>query len=359
MEEEKIKSVQEKCASCGGNLAFDPKSQDLTCKNCGAHYPIENTNAFEYHDLLGYLSNKEQDSQKYKEYVEKNKVFKCPNCGANVVLNKFEISKVCPYCATPLVLEEGTIQGLCPDTIIPFAFDEEEASAKFANAVKKRFWAPRKFKKQLPANEITGIYIPSFGFDVSSKSSYEGKLYRNETYYDQDGRSHTERSYFHISGGLNKDYKNIMVECSSHINQAELNGFIPYEYEKKQAFTNSFILGYSVEQYDKEIQNCLDIYRTELNNRIKSDILSKYHYDGVSYLNIKTERSHEKFLYQILPVYRFEYDYKKKKYITYMNGQTGKVDSHTPKSAVKIAIATILGILALVGIVLLSVLLGS
>lgn len=359
MEESKIDSIQEKCKNCGGNLVFSPKSQDLVCKKCDSHYSIVNNNTFEYHDLSNYLNQKEQDSQKYKQYIEKNKIFKCPNCGASVVLNKFEISKVCPYCTTPLAIEEENIQGLCPDTIIPFAFDEDEASTKFANSVKKRFWAPRKFKKKLPSNEITGIYFPSFGFNVSTKNSYEGKLYRNETYYDSDGKSHTERSYFHISGGFNKDYSDVMVECSSHINQAELNGFLPFEHEKKQAFTNEFILGYSVEQYDREIQNCLDTYRSELNNKIKSDILRKYTYDGISYLNIKTEKSNEKFLYQILPVYKFEYDYKNKKYITYMNGQTGKVDGNTPKSGLKIAIAVILGILLIAAIVIISMLTGS
>ena len=79
---------------------------------------------------------------------------------------------------------------------------------------------------------------------------------------------------------------------------------------------------------------------------IRSDILRKYTYDGVSYLNVNTDYSNETFEYDILPVYRFDYDYKNKKYVTYMNGQTGRVDNNIPKSPAKIALVVILIILA-------------
>lgn len=348
--ENQIKSFQAKCVNCGGNLYFSPKSHDLFCENCKTHTEIVCDKMLEYHDL-----NKKPDASKeYKQYVEQNKVFKCPNCGANVVLNKFEISQICPYCSTSLVIDDKKNYGLKPDAIIPFEFDENEASERFAKAVKKRFFAPRKFKKQLPENQITGIYIPSFGFNASTESKYDGKLYNETTVRDSDGHTHTERHYFHISGDLKSDYKDVMVECSSHITQTQLKGFLPFRFSDKKPFNNSFILGYSVEQYDKEINDCIDLYHKELDDLIKHDILRKYRYDGVSYLNIKTERSNETYQYQILPVYKFEYDYKNKKYVTYMNGQTGRVDDNVPKSKLKIAMVIILALL----FVLLPIIIG-
>jgi Zn finger protein HypA/HybF involved in hydrogenase expression len=348
--ENKIESLQSKCANCGGNLYYSPKSHDLFCKNCETHTQIVCDGEIQYHDL----NKKPEFSKEYKQYVEQNKIFKCPNCGANVVLNKFEISQVCPYCATSLVANNKNSYGLKPDAIIPFEFDEGEASERFAKAVKKKFFAPRKFKKQIPQNQITGLYIPSFGFNTSTTSSYDGRLYNETTTRDSDGHTHTERHYFHISGNYKSDYKDVMVECSSHITQNELKGFLPFKFKEKKPFNNAFILGYSVEQYDKEINDCLSIYHSELDDLIKRDILRKYSYDGVSYLNVKTERTNETYQYHILPVYKFEYDYKYKKYITYMNGQTGRVDDNVPKSKLKIAMVIFFAIL----LVLLPILIG-
>ena len=346
----KIESSNEKCANCGGNLHFSPLAQDLACENCGSHFDVEITCGIEEHDLNASQKN----SAEYEKFVNENKMFKCPNCGANVVLNKLEIAQKCPYCATGLVASESQNTGLKPDAIIPFAFNEDEAGKRFQRAVKKKFFAPSKFKKQVPENEIKGIYIPSYAFSADTTSSYSGQLYNTHTETDNEGRSHTEYEYFIVSGTFDASYDDIMVECSSHINQRELGGFLPFRMADKMPYANGFIMGYSVEKYDREVNDCVATYRSIAQTMIRSDILRKYSYDGVSYLNIQTNYSNEKFQYDILPVYRFEYDYKNKKYVTYMNGQTGKIDDNFPKSALKIALAIMLPLL----IVLIPIIIG-
>ena len=58
-------------------------------------------------------------------------------------------------------------------------------------------------------------------------------------------------------------------------------------------------------------------------------------------------------------MYKFEYDYKQKKYVTYMNGQTGKIDSKLPKSAGKITLIVLLILLFVVGPIVLALILGA
>ncbi|MBR7091011.1 MAG: hypothetical protein IKC79_00990, partial [Clostridia bacterium] len=60
----------------------------------------------------------------------------------------------------------------------------------------------------------------------------------------------------------------------------------------------------------------------------------------------KSFNNHTYSLY-LMPVYRFEYQFKKKPYITYMNGQTGKVNNNLPKSGTKITL-TVLFVLLLI-----------
>jgi hypothetical protein len=67
-------------------------------------------------------------------------------------------------------------------------------------------------------------------------------------------------------------------------------------------------------------------------------------------LKMNTTYTNEKYSYYLLPVYKFEYTYKKKTRRAYLNGQTGAVGGDLPTSALKIGLAIGIGLLALVGI---------
>ena len=354
--EQKIESEQGKCKTCGSNLYFCPATQDLACEKCGNHYEIKNDGIIETHDLH---ENRADKKAEHDEYVSKNKAFKCPNCGANVILNQYEISNNCPYCGTSLVVQQDLKVGMKPDACIPFAFDEKGAAEKFVAGVKRKFWAPRKFKEEVPENQIHGIYIPSFAYDMDTASSYSGRLYNEHTTTDSDGHSHTERTYFYISGSHSSRFEDEVVESSSKISQGEMLGVLPYRHNQQKPYKNEYILGYSVEQYDHTVEECFPICKSIVDGKIRSQILGKYHYDGVDYLNVSSAYFNEQYRYCILPIYRFDYSYKKKKYITYMNGQTGKVDNNVPKSKLKITFAVLIPILIILAIIILPIILGS
>lgn len=355
MEDKKVLSMQNKCVGCGANLVFNPKSQDLFCEKCESHYQIVNDGRIVLHDLTKSASK----DKKYDDFVNQNKMFKCPNCGANVILNQFEISKKCPYCEASLVIEENNFPGLKPDAVIPFQFNKEQAGNSFVNSVKKRFFVPNKFKKNIPQSDINGIYIPAFGYSTKTISVYNGELYEEYEETDADGNSVTHRSYFKVSGTHDAEFCDIMVESSSKITQAEINGFLPYKTKYRQSYLNQYILGYSVEHYNQTVQECIPTYKSIVDKSIRSQILRKYKYDGVNYLNINTEYRDEKYLYYLVPVYKFEYEYKKKRYITYMNGQTGRVDSNVPKSGLKIALVIILPLLIVMLPIIIGIILGA
>ncbi len=350
MKEKEIKSVHSKCASCGANLIFCPSKQDLVCEKCESHYPIKNEGTIETHDL----DNNQEIAKLNQTFKNENKIFKCKNCGARIVLNTYEISKQCPYCGAGLVMDKSVMDGIIPDACIPFAFDEKEASDLFVKAVSKRHFVPKKFKRNIPENQIHGIYIPAFAFDASTMSAYDGRLYNEYETTDSDGHSHTERSYFHISGSQKEEFEDVIVECSSKITQEEIEGVLPYQFHKKKPYNNAYILGYSVEHYSETLNESIPDYKSEIEATVRRHILNKYHYDGISYLNVNTKYSNEKYRYYLLPMYRFEYQYKKKDFVTYMNGQTGAVDSNLPKSGWAIALAILIPFI----IVLIPIIIG-
>ncbi len=328
MNKTKIDSNQDKCQTCGGILRFSPDDGALKCGSCSSIEKIDYSKNVKKHDY----GVQEQTTKEYNEFVKQNKVFKCYSCGSNIVLNTLEVSKVCPYCSSPCVIDENEKIGIKPDGIIPFKFGREKARDLYKKGIRKKWFIPNIFKKKPPIDEMKGVYVPTFSFDAKAFTKYSGRLGTQRT--NSQGETHT--SYKTISGTYNSQHSNVLVETSTKLDQATFNSINPFNMADVVNFNSAFILGYSLEHYNQKLEHCKTIADDMIKDRIKKLILSKYSYDFIDYFNQDTVFSQEKYSYYIVPTYQVNYKYKNKNYTTFMNGQTGKVGSGYPKSAIKI-----------------------
>ena len=343
-----------KCKNCGGNLTFDPVSQDLHCLNCDSHFVFDKNQTQIKHQLIDGKS--QDDTAKHNKWASELKIVKCQTCGAEIMLTGLEVSKTCPYCGSDYVSETNALPGLKPDVVIPFAFNEERAAELFVVGMKKKFFAPRALKKKLPNNKIRGIYIPSFTFDADTFTKYDGTLYKNETYHDAKGNSRTRKKYFKISGTQSCNHRDYVEETSTQVNEKQVNAILPYDFSKSYEYDLNFIRGYSLEHYENRLDSCYQNAKGKMEAEIRRIILSRYDYSGVDKLNMYHTYSNEQYSYRILPVYFFEFLWKKKNYMVLMNGQTGKVGRQYPKSILKISLVILLAIIVVASLVLLVLL---
>lgn len=340
----KLKSKDYGCPSCGATLKYSPERQKLYCEKCETCVDIIKEKVTEKHSW----EERKKFNTKAIEKSEEERVLKCVNCGANIKLNSLEFSKKCPYCDTNIVGVFTDENKLVPDTIIPFKYSLEEAKQLFAKGFKKKMFIPRELKKNCPVDNLSGIYFPSYSYDSHTESDYKGVLATDHTYTDSQGNRKTRTTYKHISGHQIMDLKDVLVETSTKLDQIEMNKIQPYNMEEMVKFDNGFILGYSVEDFEKTIDQCKEIADNIMKNSIKRAILSKYSYDRVSSFSMTTAFTNEKYMYYLLPLYENEYTYNNKKYRTIMNGQTGKLAGKVPRSPVKITFF-VLFILAIIG----------
>ncbi|MEG1499558.1 MAG: hypothetical protein RR400_00590 [Clostridia bacterium] len=345
MIEKILKNEIYKCSSCGGNLIFSPKDQELKCENCSRIFEIGKQN---FKDKHTFLLAKEKEKE-YLEWTSANKVFTCKNCGAKIIMKELEIAKVCAYCHSPYIVQEDELPGLVPDAVIPFKIDDKMASSHFAKNAKARFFVPREFKKKMPESEIKKFYVPAFSFDANSSSVYSGILERDETTFVKDGPPIVQVYSKSISGTKQCQHKNVVVETSSKLSQEEIQGILPYDFEEAVRYNNAFISGYSVEYYANALNDCKSMADKIMKDSITQEILSEYSYSRVESFNLKCKFENEKYCYDILPIYKFDFDYKKKKYSCLMNGQTGKLGGGLP-----IAVGKIVAIVAFVALVILA-----
>lgn len=333
LDQKKQISKDSSCPNCGATLVYQPENRALFCDSCGTIKDIEKCKCPE--KISFEEKAKASMTAEYKNWVNDNKIIKCNSCGANIILNNLEYSKTCPYCDSAFVVESDRIPTLSPQGIIPFTFSKTQASELYRKGMKKKWFLPNAFKKEPPVDNIKGIYVPSFSFDAKSYSSYSGVLEEVETRI-VNGRTESYTRTFRISGNKDLFHKDVMIETSSLITQKQFDELKPFNTSKLVKFQEGYIMGFSVEHFDQGVDACKKIADEIMHEQIRSAILSRYSYTSVRSLDIKTEFKDIKYGYYIMPIYKNEYTYKSKKYITYMNGESGKVGGGVPKSPVKI-----------------------
>lgn len=348
--QENIEAESIKCSACGSNMVFHPESQTLFCEHCGTKQSFATDLTAEENDIrTAFSAERVWDT-------ESTVVFACDNCNAKVVLQKTETAKSCPFCGTAHVRRIEELAGLKPNGVIPFVLGSETALDLSKRWARKRFFAPRKFKKKLNADNISGVYAPAFTFDSNTTSYYEGRLGQTRTRTIGSGKNRRVQTYtvwYDVRGVFDRYYDDVLITSGSKLSQRELDKISPFDTNDSKVYEEKYMLGFMAYHYDMKIQDCWQSAKNLIDSNIRRGILARYSHDKVAYLNISTSHSNVTYKYVMLPVYVGNFKYKNKAYNFYVNGSTGKVQGKTPKSFWKILFTTLLSATVIVGACLL------
>ncbi len=329
-----------KCPACGAAMVFSPEEQNLSCPYCGC---IKEVN---FNQTSSEIAFSQLLAQKNDEWGEETHVFRCNNCGAKEVISRTEISKACPFCGTTNVTQVEELSGLKPNGVVPFAIDGKVACANVIAWAKKKFFAPRAFKKGVKPEGIKGTYMPAFTFDTYTFTSYRGRLGK---YYTRtvrvNGKMVTRRElrYFHISGNYSMSFDDVLIQASKRVKQKDIDNIRPFETNESNEYSSVFLHGYSAQSNEKSGEECWEEAKQIIYADIRSAILAGYDYDVVDNFYPQTSCTDVTFKYVLLPLYVGHCTWKKKLYNFFVNGKNGKVTGKTPLSWLKIALVSLLG----------------
>ncbi len=351
VEEEIVETELAKCPSCGANMVFDPKSQMLFCEHCDTKQSFQSTDASE----LSLYSALGDDGRDWND--EGTFVYRCDNCGAKVVLSQNQTASTCPFCGTSHVTKIEELAGLKPNGLLPFSLNDDEAIGFSKTWAKKRLFAPRKFKKKMGVDNVKGVYTPCFTFDSFTTSYYQGRIGNRHTRVVGSGKNRRVETYIvwrNISGTFNTSFDDVLIAAGSKVDQQKIDKVAPFATGGGKAFDENFMLGFMAYHYDTDIEECWGGAKSRMDDAIKREILKRYRYDVLDYINVSTRHENVTYKYVMLPVYVGNYTYKKKLYNFYVNGCTGKVTGKTPLSSWKILGTVFLGLAIVAGIALLA-----
>ncbi len=342
------------CAQCGAALNYAVGTQSLECPYCGHLNAIaggaERLRELDYHTALRRL----QDSAHIEP--ERN-VIACPNCAAQFAMDAHIHSGDCPFCGTSVVTETSKSKLLKPKGLLPFAITSDAARDAYKQWLNKRWFAPNALKKYARSDaKLNGVYIPYWTYDSDTATSYQGQ--RGEVYYVRqrytttiNGKRVTRTRqvpkirWYPASGRTSRHFDDVLVGATRTLPRKITDWLAPWDLVNLVPYTEEYLAGFSSEVYQVDLDEGFNIAQETMDNVIRSDVRRAIGGDQQRITSLRTRHSDTTFKHVLLPLWTAAFQFRGKTYRFVVNGRTGKVQGERPYSVIKIALATIAGLI--------------
>lgn len=332
-----MEATETKCKNCGGNLVFDPLSQNLKCSHCESEVTFESFPSKIEKELLTPSSKIEKSKEKYTSFL-------CLSCGRRSFTYLDTPSLTCASCGSADLKKTSCVEYVL-DGIIPFSIEKKIASQKLMGFLRKSKFTPNNLIKLAEPQSLTGVYVPAFSYDFSTSTHYYGVgvNYENKNNHRIEKKVHFDRSF-------SEDFKDYVQSSSSFTSSLTLQNLGTFNEKDIKVFSPQFLYGNFAESVSEDLQTNVRNMKHNITQSLYNRARNYTNYDRLESFSCNTTFSdiYYKFLY--LPVYKGVFSYKDKKYPYYVNGKTGKVTGKTPKSFWKIFFTAlgVAGIFALI-----------
>ena len=349
-----ITSLDNRCPACGAKITWKPDKQSFVCDYCASSFSLE--------EMQKYNNASTLENNKVKVDLEKitskdnMDVYRCKNCGAEIMADETTTATFCVYCGSTAILKNKIDEGVFPNLIIPFKNKKEDAIEAFKKVVKKPL-TPKKFKDPNNIKKITGIYIPFWAYDVESNGTINFSCTDVRTWSDFD-YIYTQTSTYSCEVKEHLEFNKVLADGSSRFPDDLMDSLEPFDYKDLVDYNHAYLSGFLAEKYD--IDENISFARAKqrsMNTSIDMAKSATRHQTSVvtgNSLNI----SNKKCYYIMLPVWMVSVKYKEKDYIFAMNGDTGKIVGNIPIGVKEFMFWMILVLLVSFGIISLIILLG-
>lgn len=340
--------VQYKCPKCGANMMFDSLSGMLTCDSCGHSIDIQ-----EYAEKNGgkyepdaAKENVDEVTGEYREIHEEfsenifdDSIVKyhCENCGAELVVSEDTTATKCSFCGSPMILADRMQGKKAPAKVIPFRVSKEDAVAGFKKWCKKGLITPNDFMTADRIQDIVGIYVPFWIFDVTGQGEVEADCTR-VSHYTSGNYNVTATKHYKVWRKMDLDYDRIPADASERMDDELMDRLEPFYYEDLKDFSSMYLPGYVAEGYNYTDNDLLPRIQKRVHKFMDEYVKeSMKNYATVNITNRDYHIMKKKADYTLLPVWMINYNYRNGEYVFAMNGNTGKIVGKPPISKAKVA----------------------
>lgn len=328
-------NLEYKCPSCGGAIAFDSKLQKMKCPYCDLEMDMESFKSMDEHLEEIHSSEKEpsvvNSTEKWQEDDAQLNLFVCNSCGGELIADENTVATACPYCDNPVVLKERLIGDLKPKLVIPFKLDKKAAKEALNRHIQGKRLLPKVFKDQNHIDEIKGIYVPFWLFDITADANLKYNAESIRMWSDSQ-YNYREISYYSVLREGQLNFTHLPVDGSKKISNTLMESIEPFDFSEAVDFQTAYLAGYLADRYDVTAEESID----SVEDRAKTSTARVFEntIKGYSVLNLKDSsiqlHRNSEAMYVLYPVWFLNTTWNKKRYTFAMNGQTGKFVGDLP-----------------------------
>lgn len=308
------------CPGCGAPMVYDPGFDSLVCETCGNIIDPQTLP-----DADDFYLNQGEEPESLEDLVEEEEltgemydchIYKCSQCGGEVIVSGTEASTRCMYCGSTAVVFNRIAQERRPDYIVPFKVTKEEAVEKVLHQLRSGLFVPKHFKVTEPS-VVRGIYIPYYLYDGEIKDTQRFSI------------GHTEHIYDGECG-----FVDLPVEACKSLSDRTSIQLDPFDLREKVPFDTSYLMGFYSNVKDLEPRAGKGIAEMKARaflTRAMDELTPK----GNVLMEKKIVTSVPKISTTLtstalLPVWFITIDRQGTPYTFLVNGQTGKVVGTVP-----------------------------
>jgi predicted RNA-binding Zn-ribbon protein involved in translation (DUF1610 family) len=343
------------CESCGGDLKFDPTTQQLGCAHCGASFEIADVRdpvaERDLRDALGMI--RKGKHARSDQMLAGAKEVVCQNCGGHTTFTGSLTADNCPYCLTPIQRDDvhDAPDRLPVDGVVPFAVDQKQAKELIHKWINKRWFAPSEFKEYGRTGSFTSVYGAYFTYDADTVTQYRGERGDDYQVGDDDNRR-TETRWRHVSGAVNNSFDDITVFANDGMDPKRIAKLEPWPTETAKPYTAEYVAGHLCRTYDRDVEECFDDATSVMTKQIRTTIERDIGGDHQRIKSMDIEWKTMTYKHLLMPIWLLTVIYLQKPYQVYINGITGEVQGARPYSKAKIltAVAIAIAVIVLVAV---------
>lgn len=339
------------CKNCGAELFFDPKTGKLHCDYCGFDYDPS-----EYDMTPSEEASSDQTIPQFQEAETADPaeaassqtatddsvstddlvVYQCPNCGAEVITSQKTVATTCVYCNRAITLT-GNVKGeFRPDYVLPFKKDRKDVENAYRALCRQSILTPRLFSRESTVQKIKGMYVPYWLYSFNGSASVNVRAERIRVYRSGDDEV-TETSRYRIHEEGDGFFDRIPADAMKEMDNIMMDSIEPFDFSELQKFNPAFLTGFYTQQWDDSAADNEPRAKGRAKHALSDEVMSRI--GTYTTRTIESEQykwSGQRVEQVMIPVWMMYTEYKGKKYVFGMNGQTGKMMGTIPRDPVRL-----------------------
>lgn len=324
------------CPKCGGRMSFVADKRSLVCDYCG-------NRLHEYQALQQGALLSEQDfttalatAKGHRWELPVERILKCEGCGAAFALPPLQVSGQCPFCGSAHVLTASTGELIEPEGILPFQIDVDEAIKRIRLWLDNLKFRPGDLDERAAIAKPRKVFLPFWTFDLGGTMNWRAQV---EEGYGEN-KTWTPRNGIYLVY-----HDDLLVPATRAIPKDMLDDLGDYDTKALVSFSAELLSDTIAEIYQVPLVDASLVARQQA-LRIGQAYIQSNDLAGETYQDFFMNSGGliiESYKLTLLPMWITQYRYKKELFLVAVNGQSGKVAGHVPRSGLQKALAGLFG----------------